>query len=70
MLMIYHPEVYKKNSTLLCILFSTFTYKIAPKKAEIYVCSAVKNNSVKKSDVTDFTQIVHFCQILKHYDLP
>ena len=68
MLIIYHPEVDKKNSTLLCILFSTFTYKIALKKAEIYVCSA--NNSVKKSDVTDFTQIVHFCQILKHYDLP
>ena len=37
MLMIYHPEVDKKNSTLLCILFSTFTYKIALKKAEIYV---------------------------------
>ena len=34
------------------------------KKAEIYVCSAVKNNSVKKSDVTDFTQIVNFCYAL------
>ena len=51
-------------------LIFNITYKIALKKAEIYVCSAVKNNSVKKSDVTDFTQIVHFCQILKHYDLP